>query len=131
MLHIGIRATSGLAMIALALPAQDRDQNDRDRPQRLTRIEPGTTIAIRTSEYIDSDRADGRVFRGSVAENVRGENGRIGIPREAPVELIVRAQADNDLVIDLDSVVVDGQRYAIKTDANRIDAGRSRDGVGV
>ena len=109
------------------LSAQDGGRYDR---QPLTRIEPGTTIAIRTSDYIDSNRADGRVFRGTVAEEVRGENGRVGIPRDAPVELMVGAQPDHDLVIDIESVMVDGRRYAVRAEPSRIDAGHDRDGVG-
>jgi hypothetical protein len=34
--------------------------------------------------------------------------------------LIVRVARDNDLILDLESVTVNGQRYALKTDANRV-----------
>ena len=95
----------------------------------FARIEPGTLITVRTNEYIDSDRADGRVFTGAVDQDVVGTNGRLAIPRGAPVELIVRVARDNDLILDLDSVSVNGQRYALRTDTNRIEADR-RDGVG-
>jgi hypothetical protein len=129
MLHIATRAFTGIAFVVLAASAQDRGQNDRNQ-RYFTRIDSGSMITVRTTDYIDSDRADGRIFRGSVAEDVRDENGRIGIPRGAPVELIVRAAPDNDLMIDLESVVVDGQRYGIRADANRIESGQSREGVG-
>ena len=131
MVQNALRMTAGLAIIALGLPAQDRDHYDRDRDNRaFTRIEPGTSIRVRTSDYIDSNRADGRVFRGSIAEDVRGQNGIVGIPRGAQVELIVRAEPDNDLIIDLESVMVKGRRYGIRAEANKIDAGREREGVG-
>jgi hypothetical protein len=45
------------------------------------------------------------------------------------VELIVRVARDNDLILDLESVTVDGQRYAVNADANRIEAD-NRDTVG-
>jgi hypothetical protein len=108
-------------ILALWLPsaasAQDRDRN-RDR-DRVTEIEPGTTIAVRTEQSIDVDRRDNRVYPGVVDRDVRGDNGRVGIPRGSAVELIVRVAPDNDLIIDLKSVMVNGQRYAIKTDPNR------------
>jgi hypothetical protein len=110
-------------MTALFLPgaasAQDRDQgSDRDR-DRMTRIEPGTIIPVRTNETIDVDKRDNQVFTGIVDQDVRGNNGRLAIPRGSTVELIVRVTADNDLVIDVESAVVNGQRYALKTDPNR------------
>ena len=97
---------------------------DRDR---FTRIEPGTLITVRTNEFIDSDRADGRVFTGVVDQGVRGSNGRLASPRGSNVELVVRVEPDNDLILDLESVMVNGQRYAIQAGTNRIE---SRDGLG-
>jgi hypothetical protein len=99
--------------------AQDRDQgSDRDR-DRMTRIEPGTIIPVRTNETIDVDKRDNQVFTGIVDQDVRGTNGRLAIPKGSTVELIVRVTADNDLVIDVESASVNGQRYALKTDPNR------------
>jgi hypothetical protein len=106
-----------------AYPARDA-YPDSDR---FTRIEPGTTITVRTNDYIDSDRADGRVFTGVVEQGVRGSNGRLAIPRGSNVELVVRVAPDNDLILDLESVMVNGQRYAIQAGTNRIE---SRDGIG-
>jgi hypothetical protein len=94
---------------------------------RFTRIEPATTITIRTNEFIDSDRADGRVFTGVVDRGVRGSNGRLAIPRGSPVELIVKVAPDNDLILDLESVIVNGQRYAIDAGTNHVE---SREGLG-
>lgn len=102
----------------------DRAYQDRDR---FTRLEPGTTIAVRTNEYIDVQRGDGRVYTGTVDQDVVGGNGRLAIPRGAEVELMVRRASDNDLILDLESVVVNGQRYALRANADRIE---SRDGVG-
>jgi hypothetical protein len=116
-------------VMALSLPAGLQAQyRDRDRGP-FTRLEPGTQIAVRTSEYIDSDRADGRIFRGNVDQPVTGSNGRLAIPGGSPVELIVRSAPDGDLILDLESVVVNGERYAIRADANRIESNR-REGVG-
>ena len=105
-----------------AASAQDRD--------RITRIEPGTTIPVRTNETIDVDRKDDRVYTGTVDQDVRGENGRLAIPRGSSVELVVRVALDNDLILDLDSVIVNGQRFAVKADPNRIESRRDNSLVG-
>src|SRR5579872_6237293 len=110
--------------IPLAARAQDRDRDRDDDRDRMTRIEPGTIVAVRTNETIDTDRHDNQVYTGIVDQDVRGENGRLAIPRGSRVELIVRVAHDNDLVIDLDSVSVNGQRYALKADPNRQEAAR-------
>jgi hypothetical protein len=106
---------------SLTVFAQDRG-GDQDR-DRLTRVEPGTMISVRTTEMIDAARTDYRVYNATVEENVRGGNGRVAIPRGSTVELMVRTAPDNDLTLDVESVIVNGQRYAVKTDQNRIDSG--------
>lgn len=110
--------------------AQDRDRDrDMDR-DRHTRIEPGTTITVRTNDSIDVNRSDNRVYRGIVDRDVRGENGRLAIPRGSAVELMVRVAPDNDLILDLDSVMVNGQRYAVRADANRVESRKDNGIVG-
>src|SRR5882724_5047905 len=79
--------------------------------ERVTRLDPGTGITIRTTESINSNRSDGLVYTGIVDQDVRGDDGRLAIPRGATVELTVRVARDNDLILDLESVTVDGQRY--------------------
>jgi hypothetical protein len=102
---------------------------DRDR-ERLTRIEPGTNIAVRTNQFIDSDRGDNRVYYGSVVQDVRGVNGRLAIPAGSQVEMMVRVARDNDLILDLESVNVNGQRYGIQSDVNRVESRRDDSLVG-
>jgi hypothetical protein len=70
------------------------------------------------------------VYYGIVDQDVRGGNGRIAIPRGSNAELIVRVARDNDLILDLESVVVNGQRYAIRTDPNRVESQRDNSIVG-
>lgn len=94
---------------------------------RYTVLAPGTLISVRTNEYIRADRIDYRVFSGTVDQDARGTDGRLAIPRGSNVELIARSARNNDLILDLDSVIVDGQRYSIDTDTQRIE---SRDGIG-
>jgi hypothetical protein len=130
----------GLLTVFLSSPlclAQDRDRDrdrdrdgDRDRGMMSTRLEPGTVIPIRINESIDVERKDNRVYTGIVDQNVRGENGRTAIPRGATAELIVRVAHDNDLILDLESVAVNGQRFAIRTDPNRVESERDNSLVG-
>jgi len=121
--EIGI--TAGLFVIpALFLSsfasAQYRDR-DRDR-DRITTLVPGTVIPVRTNEAIDVRKGDYRVYMGVVDQDVRGDDGHLAIPRGSNVELIVRFSRDNDLILDLDSVMVNGERYAPKADTKRVES---------
>lgn len=75
---------------------------------------------MRTNEAIDVRKGDNRVYTGTVDQDVRGDDGRLAIPRGSSVELIVRYARDNDLILDLDSVTANGQRYAVRTDTKRV-----------
>jgi hypothetical protein len=77
-------------------------------------------ISVRTNETIDSTHTDYRVFSGVVAEDIRGDNGRIAIPRGSTVEMIVRRNRDNELWLDLESIVANGQRYAVNASPDRV-----------
>lgn len=87
-------------------------------------------IAVRPNESIDVERKDNRVYYGVVDQDVRGNNRQLAIPRGSRVELIVRVERDNDLILDLESVTVNGQRYAIETEANRVESSRDNSLVG-
>jgi hypothetical protein len=138
--HCRSAAIGGLAvMLALCiLPSaraqdRDRDNRDRDRDQyrdMVRRLDPGTVIPVRAERAIDVERQDNRIYPATVDQDVRGDNGRIVIPRGSSAELIVRVAPDNDLILDLESVVVNGQRYAIKTEANRVESRRDNSLVG-
>jgi hypothetical protein len=99
---------------------------DNDR-RRFTRLDPGTVIPIRTNQYINSERSDGRIYTGAVTHDIVDDSGRLAIPRGSTAELTVRVARDNDLILDLESVTVNGQRYAIRADADRV---QSKDSVG-
>lgn len=92
-------------------------------------IGTGTTIAVRTNETIDARKSDGRVFTGIVDQNVLDANGNVAIPRGSNVELIVKNASNRDLTLDLESVTVNGQRYAVTAGDSSLSGGR-RDGVG-
>ena len=81
-------------------------------------------------QFQPSMLSDNRVYYGTVSQDVAGENGRIAIPRGTTAELMVRVAPDNDLILDLESVVVNGQRYAMKSDPNRVESQRDNSVVG-
>jgi hypothetical protein len=135
---IGSLALS-VSFFTLAASAQDRDRDrdarDSDRywdnqNNRYTELLPGTEITVRPTEAIDVERKDYRVYTGVVDRDVRGSNGRLAIPRGATAELIVRVARDNDLNLDLESVTVNGQRYAVKTDPNHVESATDNSLVG-
>jgi len=110
-------------------------QRYRDDLTTLQRIDPDTFIPVRTNEYISSNRADGRVFPGTIAEDVWDDQSRLAvpaIPAGSPVEMIVRTARDGDLVLDLDAVIAHGQRYAVNAAPERIESEQrlSRDAPG-
>jgi len=92
-------------------------------------IDTGTSITVRTSEKINVKKSDGRIFAGVVDQDVRDANNRVAIPRGSQVELTVKQLAKNDLVLDLESVSVGGQRYALTADDAAM-GNEQRDGIG-
>ena len=79
-------------------------------------IPSGTQLVVRTNEVIDSSRASaGQQFSGQITEDVRDNAGNTVIPRGSDVELVIRNTEASDLVLDVDSISVGGQRYAVST----------------
>jgi hypothetical protein len=86
-------------------------------------VPSGTTVQVRTTEMIDAQTIDGRIYKGVVENDVRDAQGQLAIPAGATAELVVRRDSDNDLVLDLDSVTVHGRRYGVDATRNRIGGG--------
>ena len=90
-------------------------------------VPQGTKIDVRTDETIDArDRVDGRIFGGTVANDVVGQDGRVVIPRGSRAELEVRSAAEHELVVDLESVTVGDRRFSVDASSTR----DRREGVG-
>ena len=94
-----------------------------------------TRIAVRTEETIDSGRAvEGQTFPADVARDVMDSEGRVVIPRGSNATIVIRSASRgghfhgaSDLVLDLDSVSIDGRRYQLST-ADLVEKGK--DGIG-
>lgn len=120
----GIAFAVGLGLASLTTSAQVPDEANADR------LDLGTVINVRTTEAIDAQSNDGRVYSGMVEEDVRGADGRTAIPRGSVVELMVRTAPNSDLILDLDSIVVNSARFAVRTDPDRTEPQRDDSLVG-
>jgi hypothetical protein len=111
------RTAAGIAAAAmLCMPATAGAQAwDYVNP-----IPAGTSIQVRTAEKIDTQSMDGRIYTGTVENDVRDVQGRLAIPSGATAELVVRRGPDDELVLDLDSVTVNGRRYGLDATRNPV-----------
>jgi hypothetical protein len=96
--------------------------------QSIGTIDAGTMIAVRTNEAINASNSDGRVFSGTVDQDVVNSGGNVAIPRGANVEMLVKPIAKNQFALDLDSVTVNGRRYSVQTQDSEVSS--KADGLG-
>jgi hypothetical protein len=98
-----------------------------------TRMLPvGTEIPVRNEETIDSRRAvEGQLFAAEMVRDVKDADGAVVVPRGANVQIVIKSSArgghfhgTSDLVLDLQSVSIDGQQYRLDT-SNIVDKGHS------
>ena len=122
-------------------PTASNNPQPRVRPnktaiQTKTFVVPiGTEISVRNDEAIDSSKAaEGQTYAAEVTDDVRDANGAVVIPRGANAQLVItsiskggRIRGASDLIVDLQSISVDGQQYAVDaTDVRQ----EGKDGVG-
>jgi len=98
-------------------------------------VPAGTEIPVRSEETIDSAKAvEGQTYAAEVADDIRDAEGNIVIPRGSNAQILIRSaskggrfRGTSDLVLDLQSVSVEGQEYQLSTaDLEQ----RGKDGVG-
>jgi hypothetical protein len=97
------------------------------------RVPAGAEIVVRTNDTIDARHpSDSRIYSGVVDQDVTDRSGRVVIPRGSNAELIMRDSSDSEIVVDLESVEVDGRRYVVDSASERVAAEteREREGVG-
>jgi hypothetical protein len=92
-------------------------------------VPAGTEVTVRTNDGVDSRDPDGRIFTGTLDRDIFDRDGRVAIPRGAQVELISRRVGPNDMVLDLESINVNGRRYTVSATDQGFYGGR-RQGVG-
>ena len=93
-------------------------------------IPAGTIVQVRTNQTIDSrSAAPGQVFTGLVAHNVTDRTGRVVIVEGSPAELVVRNVSKHKLLLDLQAIVIGGQRYHVLSDTATVE-GTKKSGLG-
>jgi hypothetical protein len=103
--------------LGFSQPAAAQVYNNSNTTAAST-ISSGVNIPIRTSETITASSEDGRIFQGVVDQDVYDNNGRIAIPRGSTAELMVKKDS-GELAVDLESLTVNGQRYAVNVDPTK------------
>lgn len=83
----------------------------------------GSQISVRTNEPIDSSTAaEGQTFDAQVTRDATDANGDVVIPRGSDARIVIRSasrggriKGASDLVLDLESVTINGKRHEINT----------------
>ncbi len=116
--------------VAAATPADDTQIHEQHyHPEesairtRTYVVPAGTQLAVRTEETIDSGRAvEGQTYAGEITRDVMDADGAVVIPRGSNATIVIRSASKgghirgaSDLVMDLGSVSVGGQRYRLET----------------
>jgi len=84
-----------------------------------TKADSGREVVVRTDSVINVQPRDGcgRIYRGHIALDVLwGDGDAVAIPKGSPVELTVRETAPGEMIVDIQSIIVHGRRYAIDTE---------------
>lgn len=83
----------------------------------------GTEVPVRSEETIDSSKAvEGQTYAAEIGDDVRDSQGDVVIPRGSNAQIVIRSaskggrfRGTSDLVMDLQSITVEGQEYLIST----------------
>jgi bifunctional DNA-binding transcriptional regulator/antitoxin component of YhaV-PrlF toxin-antitoxin module len=101
---------------------------------QVDRVPAGSEIVVRTNETVDAKHpSDSRIYSAVVDKDVTDRSGRVVIPRGADAELIMRDASDSEIVMDLESVNVNGRRYTVNTSTETLSsssADNRKEGVG-
>ena len=83
----------------------------------------GTQVSVRTEDTINSANAvEGQTYPAEVTDDVSDANGDVVIPHGSNAQIVIRSAAKggrfhgtSDLVLDLQSISVEGQQYLVST----------------
>jgi hypothetical protein len=86
-------------------------------------LSTGTHVSVRTEDTIDSAHAvEGQTYAAEVTEDVLDAAGDVVIPHGSNAQIVIRSAAKggrfhgtSDLVLDLQSISVEGQQYNVST----------------
>ena len=83
----------------------------------------GTQVSVRTEDAINSETAvEGQTYAAEVADDVLDASGNVVVPHGSNAQIVIRSASKggrfhgaSDLVLDLQSISVDGQQYTVST----------------
>jgi len=83
----------------------------------------GTQVSVRTEDTIDSATAiEGQTYAAEITDDVLDANGDVVVPHGSNAQIVIRSASKggrfhgtSDLVLDLQSISVEGQQYGIST----------------
>jgi hypothetical protein len=86
-------------------------------------VPEGTKVSVRTDDTINSaTAAEGQTYASEVTDDVLDANGDVVIPHGSNAQIVIRSASKggrfrgaSDLVLDLQSVSVEGQEYVVST----------------
>src|SRR5262249_47571139 len=82
--------------------------------QHFNFVPRGTQIEVRLDTPVTVAKMDrGRIYSAHVSRDVFARDGDLAVPRGAHAEMIVRQVGPNQLALDLESINVEGRRYAM------------------
>jgi hypothetical protein len=90
---------------------------------RTYELPVGSEASVRMDEAIDSGTAaEGQTFEASITRDAKDANGDVVIPRGSKALVVIKSASKggrfrgaSDLVLDLQSVTIDGKQYTIDT----------------
>jgi hypothetical protein len=90
---------------------------------RTYELPAGNEISVRTNEAIDSaTAAEGQTFDAQVTRDAKDSDGAVVIPRGSGARVVIKSASKggrfrgaSDLVLDLQSVIINGRSYNIDT----------------
>jgi hypothetical protein len=90
----------------------------------------GTELVVRTVETIDSRNGGAdQTFSAIVEQDVTNASGRVIIPERSSAQLVIRqissggATGSPEMMLDIQSIAVDGRRYLVSTTDVTLDTG--------
>jgi hypothetical protein len=95
-------------------------------------VPPGVSLVVRANDTVNTKRAyRSTIYDASVAEDVLDQHGSVLIPKESPVELVVRSLSYlgpggvgmTELALAVQAVTVNGVRYPVESGTEKPNAG--------
>ena len=104
-------------------PVAPAEPPPRPVTTRTYELPAGSEVSVRTNEVIDSANAtEGQTFEAQVTRDVTDANGDVVIPRGSRAWIVIKSASKggrfrgaSDLVLDLQSVAINGRRYTVDT----------------